>query len=63
MEPEQTTSEKIKELISDEVIKAIEDLQERYDCFIYLDRDDIELRGSDEFYDQILKNITKHRFE
>ena len=53
----------IRREVGKHIVRFIEDLQERYDCVIYLDRDDIELHGSDEFYEQLIKNITKYRFE
>lgn len=58
-----TNKEYAKQLISDKIVEVIEDLQERYDCKIYLDRDDIDLLGDDNFYEQIFKNISKHRWE
>ena len=58
-----TSTEYVKELVAEKVIEAIDDLQERYDCFIYLDKDDVELLGDAKFYEQLLKNINKHKWE
>lgn len=56
-----TNKEYARQLISDKIVEVIEDLQERYDCKIYLDRDDIDLLGEEGFYEQIFRNINKHR--
>ncbi len=50
----------LKRLIGETVFDVISDLQERYDCLINLETGDIELLGTDEFYEQIMKNKAKY---
>ena len=56
-----TPKQYAKQMVGEKIVEVIADLQERYDCHIYLDKDDVDLLGTDEFYNQLMKNVVKHR--
>jgi hypothetical protein len=55
-----TDKARLKRLIGQTVLDCMSDLQERYDCLINLETGDIELLGTDDFYEQIMKNKVQY---